>query len=82
MLKKTIKILFKNKVVRIFLFFSFWVILTVFCVATFDTSFSIWSYNHPNSDIQNLNHSLFYRGETFKGEFMAQDNNLGIVSKV
>jgi len=58
----------------------FWLFLTVLYVITFDTSFSIWSYNHPNSDIKNVNYSLIYKGETFKGEFTAQDNNLGIVS--
>jgi len=33
-----------------------------------------------NSDIKNLNYDLFHKAETFKGEFVAQDNNLGIVA--
>jgi len=62
------------------LLLGLWLFLTVWYVVTFDTSFSIWSYNHPSSDIPNVNYNLIYKGETFKGEFMAQDNNLGIVS--
>jgi hypothetical protein len=69
----------RNLIVSISLL-TLWLFLTVWYVVTFDTSFSIWSYNHPNSDIANVNYDLIYQGKTFKGEFRAQDNNLGIVS--
>jgi hypothetical protein len=69
----------RNVIVSISLL-TLWLFLTVWYVVTFDTSFSIWSYNHPNSDIANVNYNLIQRNETFKGKFRAQDNNLGIVS--
>jgi len=69
----------RNTIVSVLLL-GLWLFLTVWYVITFDTSFSIWSYNHPNSDIANVNYNLIFKSETFKGEFKAQDNNLGIVS--
>lgn len=62
------------------LLLALWLFLTIIFVVNFDTSFSIWSYSHQNSDIQNLNYQLFYKGETFRGELVAKDNNLGIIS--
>ena len=57
-----------------------WVVLTVLYVITFDTSFSIWSYNHPNADFTKLTFNPLYKGTEIAGQFKAQDNNLGIVS--
>ena len=69
------------KLVAISLFLLLlWFGLTLFYVITFDTSFSIWSYNHSKSDIKNLSKDLIYKGKTIRGEFVAQDNNLGIIS--
>ncbi len=84
-MKEKIKKFRKDKklmkhVIAILLLLGLWVLLTILYVVNFDTSFSIWSYNHQSTDIKNLNYNLIYKGETFKGEFMAQDNNLGIVS--
>lgn len=79
-MKKEIEKIFKNKLFRVLALFLLWIFLTFWYVITFDTSFSVWSYNHKNSNIKNLNFNLFYKGEVFRGEFKAQDNNLGIVS--
>jgi hypothetical protein len=77
---RKIKIFLGSKVFKVSLLLALWLILTIWYVVVFDTSFSIWSYNHPNSDIKNLNFNAFYKGEMFKGQFKAQDNNLGIIS--
>ena len=77
---RTIKKILKNKRFKIIALLALWIALTIFYVITFDTSFSIWSYNHKNSDIKNIRYDLFDKGETFKGEFTARDNNLGIVA--
>jgi len=77
---RNVKQLFNNTIFRILILLLLWAILTILFVVNFDTSFSIWSYNHPNSDIKNVNYNLIHKGEAFKGEFVAQDNNLGILS--
>jgi hypothetical protein len=79
-MKRGVNNIWKSKLFKVFLLLFLWAFLTVWYIVTFDTSFSIWSYNHPNNDIKNLNYKLIDKGETFKGEFVAQDNNLGIIA--
>jgi hypothetical protein len=70
----------RDKITVLIILFLLGSLLTFFYIKNSDTSFSIWSYSHPASSISNVNYDLFRKGETFKGEFVAKDNNLGIVS--
>lgn len=79
-MKEKIKNIFKNQIVKLLMLLLLWFMLTILYVITFDTSFSIWSYNHKNSNIINLDYNPFYKNKTLKGSFIAQDNNLGIVA--
>jgi len=77
---KKIKKILRNKLLRSLFLLLLWVLLTVWYIVTFDTSFSIWSFNHSNNEINSLNFNLLNKGDSIRGEFIAQDNNLGIVS--
>lgn len=79
-MEKIVNNFYKSKSVSVFFLLILWIFLTLWSVIVFDTSTSIWSYNHSNSDIKNVNYDLFKKGQTYRGEFIAQDNNLGIVS--
>ena len=83
-MEELIKKIYTNTVGRYLvlplLLILFWLLFTLLFIINFDTSFSIWSYNHPNSDFTKLTFNPLYKGNKISGEFKAKDNNLGIVS--
>lgn len=62
-----------------FLLLLVWIFLTLLNVMTFDTSISIWSFNHPSSSFSQISFDKLNKGDKIAGEFKAKDKNLGIV---
>jgi hypothetical protein len=76
--------LYNIKIVRFiiipFLLFAFWLFFTLLYIINFDTSFSIWSYNHSHTDFTTLSFDKLHRGDSLAGDFIARDKNLGIIA--
>ena len=83
-MKEKIKKLLKNNLVKYILIPSllllFWFGLTSLYIYTFDTTLSVISYIHGKENITNNNYSKLLKGQKLIGEFVAKDDNLGIVS--
>lgn len=83
-MKERFKKLFENKFFKMVLIpvalFMLWFGLTCLYIISFDTSFSIWSYAHPQLDFTSLTFNNLHKGDLIAGHFIAQDNNLGIIS--
>jgi hypothetical protein len=62
------------------LLLSLWFGLTVLYIIHLDTAFSLLSYNLPQSVFTHLSQGKLEKGSFVSGEFLAQDNNLGILS--
>lgn len=60
--------------------FVMWIGLTIFYMGTYDNSFLVLSYNHDRSSYKQIPDDRLTKGEKIKGEFMAKENDLGIVS--
>ncbi len=84
MIREKIKNLYQTRFGKYIIFpgvlLILWAFLTLLYIITFDTSFSIWSYNHSNSAFTKLTFNPLYKGSEIEGQFVARDNNLGIVS--
>lgn len=63
-----------------FVLFCVWVALTFWYIVIFDQSALVLSYNHPTSDFTQITYNRLLKGQKLAGEFVAKDNNLGIVA--
>lgn len=61
------------------LFFA-WIILTLWYIVSFDQSALVLSYGHPRESFTTFTTEKLLKGDTVKGEFIAKENNLGIVA--
>jgi len=60
--------------------FFLWVGLTLWYIVIFDQSALVLSYNHGEANFTSITHERLLEGEKLKGEFVGEDDNLGIVS--
>lgn len=73
----------KNIIKKILIIFSLvlvWVGFTLWYIVIYDESFLILSYSHSNKNFQNITHERLLKGKMLSGEFIAKENNLGIIS--
>src|SRR5690606_4297168 len=69
-----------RKIVIAFLLFILWFALTVWYIIIFDESVLVLSYNHGEENFTSIAYDRLLEGEKLAGEFVAQDENLGIVA--
>jgi hypothetical protein len=73
-----------NKFIKFFtiplLLLLLWSGLTLLYIVHLDTAFSLLSYNLPQSIFTHLSPGKLEKSSFISGEFIAQDNNLGILS--
>lgn len=74
----------KTKLIKYFviLFFLFliWFLGTFWAIIKYDQSVLIMSFSHNTNDFTQINHEKLMKGQKISGEFVAKDDNLGIVS--
>lgn len=57
-----------------------WIALTFYYIIKVDQSFLVLSYNHGVESFSTISHDRLLKGQKLTGEFVAQENNLGIVA--
>lgn len=81
---KNNKVFLNNRFVRWVIIplclFGLWLLITASYILIHDKSFFILSYNHPKESFQQVPHDRLTKGNKLTGSFIAQANNLGIVS--
>lgn len=82
-MKKRINKFYKSKFFKFaampFLLLVLWLFLTCFYIITYDKSLTVISYFHDKENVSSINDKIL-KGEIVSGEFVAIENNLGIVS--
>lgn len=83
-MKEKINKFFLNKYIKFFiipfLLLLLWFGLTSSYIIHLDTAFSLLSYNLPKTVFTHLPQDKLEKGDYVSGEFVAQENNLGILS--
>lgn len=62
------------------LLLGLWFVLTFWYIIMFDQSVLVISYNHSADNFTSITHNRLLKGQKLAGEFVAKDNNLGIVA--
>ena len=57
-----------------------WFALTFWYIVIFDQAVLVLSYNYSPSNFTEITHERLLKGQKLSGEFVARDNNLGIVA--
>lgn len=69
-----------KKQFRLILIISLFILGVVLSLLTYPEKFSILSFSHNRNNFSNFQNTELLKGQTIKGEFVAKENNLGIVA--
>ncbi len=82
-MKKRLNTFFQKKLVKYLfiplLLLFLWAVLSLIYIIVYDKSFLVLSYNLPQSDFKTITYNRLTKGEKISGEFVANENNLGII---
>lgn len=69
-----------KKQFKLILIISLFILGVVLSLLTYHEKFSILSFSHNRNNFFNFQNTELLKGQTIKGEFVAKENNLGIVA--